>query len=255
PDTSAFSHGKWIPQSFPHYDCIFHTKRFLSTDASERISLRNSVFLPHGYSPNIHRIVTLDQRDIADYGCDVSFIASHTRYKEELIGELMALRPGLDLSVWGEGWTERCQNSQLKPFIRGFPLLGESYIRGIQAAKINLAIMSGIVEGASSGDLTTSRTYTIPACGGFMLHERNPEVLELYEEGTEIGCFASAEELAAKIDYYLAHPLERLQIARAGHARCVPAYSYDSRMAEILRWHAKGSASGIDIKPSLVEVS
>jgi spore maturation protein CgeB len=68
-----------------------------------------------------------------------------------------------------------------------------------------------------------------------MLHERNLEVLDLYKENKEIACFDSAEELAGKIDYYLTHPVERESIAGAGHARCVPAYSYDNRMAEILR--------------------
>ena len=70
-----------------------------------------------------------------------------------------------------------------------------------------------------------------------MLHERNSEVLELYKENEEVACFDSVEELADKIDYYLAHPEEREFIARAGHTRCVPAYSYDNRVAELLRWH------------------
>lgn len=56
-------------------------------------------------------------------------------------------------------------------------------------------------------------------------------------EDSQIGCFGSAEELAEKIDFYLSHPAQRLEIARAGHDRCVPAYSYDIRMAELLRWH------------------
>ena len=70
-----------------------------------------------------------------------------------------------------------------------------------------------------------------------MLHERNPEVLALYKEHEEIECFDSAAELAEKIDFYLVHPAERESIARAGYARCVPAYSYDNRMTELLRWH------------------
>jgi spore maturation protein CgeB len=86
-------------------------------------------------------------------------------------------------------------------------------------------------------DETTTRTFEIPACEGFMLHERTPELLELYEEGKEVACFGSVEELASKIEYYLAHPEEREAIARASHARCVPAYSYDERIKEILRYH------------------
>ncbi|MCU1286850.1 MAG: Uncharacterized protein JWO13_3200 [Acidobacteriales bacterium] len=236
PDTSAFTHGKWLPRSLPEYDCVFYTKKFWLKDVSEKINIRCGSYLPHGYDPSLHRRVVASERDKKDYGRDISFIATHTSYKEEILTKLAQLRPNLDLSIWGSGWTERGPK-ELSKYVRGFHLLGESYVRAIQAAKINLAIMSGKVAGASQGDETTSRTYIIPACGGFMLHERNAEVLELYKEGEEVACFESAEELAGKIDYYLGHPEERLPIAKAGHARCVPAYSYDNRMAEILSWH------------------
>jgi spore maturation protein CgeB len=125
----------------------------------------------------------------------------------------------------------------VKQFVKGEPLVGDSYTKAICGAKINLALLSGRVQGSSRGDETTTRTYEIPACSGFMLHESSPELLELYKEGEEVACFSSPQELAEKIDYYLAHPEERSAIAGAGHRRCVPAYSYDNRMAEILRWH------------------
>lgn len=237
PDTSAFAHGKWLPKSLPEYDCVFYTKPFWYADVTKRIPLKAGYFLPHGYDPLLHRPVTLSPSDKSEYGCDVSFIAFHTLYKEQLLHRLKVLRPDLNLRVWGLGWNSRCKSDAVRPCIQGFPLFGDRYTRAIQSSKINLAIMSGRVTGSSSGDLTTSRTYTIPASGGFMLHERNSEVLGLYREGKEIVCFDSPEELAEKIDYYLAHPDEREAIARAGHARCVPAYSYDNRMAELLQWH------------------
>jgi hypothetical protein len=242
PDTSAFSCGKWLPKSLPEYDCVFHTKPFWYMDVTKIIPLKAGFFLPHGYNPSLHRPVKLEARDISDYGCDVSFIATHTRYKEMLLSRLISLRPKLNLCVWGNGWASRCNSSNLRECVKGFALLGDHYTKGIQAARISLGIMSGPWSGASSGDLTTTRTYNIPASGGFLLHERNPEVLGLYKEGEEIACFESAEELAEKIDYYLAHPEERDSIARAAHARCVPAYSYDNRMAELLRWHFERSS-------------
>jgi spore maturation protein CgeB len=240
PDTSAFNHGKWLPKSLPEYDCVFYTKPFWYSDVTKHIALKSGYFLPHGYDPFLHRPVELDARDISDYGCDVSFIAFHSRYKEDLLTRLVRLRPDLNLCIWGGGWTERCVSPELTRCIKGFPLWGDRYTRGIQAARINLGIMNGPQMGASTGDLTTSRTYTIPASAGFMLHERNSEVLDLYREGEEIACFDSAEELAEQIDRYLAHPAELESIARAGYARCVPAYSYDNRMAELLRWHHDG---------------
>ena len=70
-----------------------------------------------------------------------------------------------------------------------------------------------------------------------MLHERTTELLTLFEEDKEVVCFQSPEEAAAQIEYYLAHPAEREAIAQAGFERCVPAYSYDNRMRQILDWH------------------
>jgi hypothetical protein len=244
PDTSAFNHGKWLPRSLPEYDCVFYTKPFWYADVAKKLDLKAAQFLPHGYDQQLHRPMELDARDMSDYECDVSFIAHHSRYKENYLEALMRLRPNLNLSIWGMNWAELCKSTVVRRYIKGFPLLAERYPRAIQCARINLALMNGPVTGASSADLTTSRTYTIPATGGFMLHERNAEVLELYKEYEEIACFDCVEELAGKIDYYLAYPTEREGIARAGHARCVPAYSYDNRMAEILRWHFEHSDIG-----------
>jgi len=167
---------------------------------------------------------------------DVNFIAIHTAYKEQLLAGMVRELPGLDLRIWGDQWRERCTSEELRPFLAGQAIFGSTYCKAICASKINLAITSGVVEGASSGDLTTTRSYEIPACGGFMLHQRNHEVLELYKEGSEIACFESGEEMAEKIRHYLAHPEEREAVAEAGHRRCVPAYSYDARMAELLRY-------------------
>jgi len=236
PDTSAFTHGPYLPQSLPEYDCTFYTKPFWDGDVRSRIKLRESVFLHHGYDSDLLQPWPLTEQDMADYHVDVSVIGSQTRYKEEMIRRLLRLRPHLQLKIWGHRW-ETSSDAQVLEHWQRDALTGQAYARGLQAAKINLAITSGIVAGASQGDYVTMRTFQIPACRGFMLHERNPEVLELFTEGKEMACYATVEELAEKIDYYLAHPEERKAIAEAGCRRCVPAYSYDTRMQTILDWH------------------
>ncbi len=242
PDTSSFAHGGLLPKSLPEYDCVFWTKKFLESDVHKGSTVRRSVFLPHGYDQELHKPWPLEERDWEQYSHDVGFIATHTRRKEELLESLVERLPNIDLRIWGNGWVGRNRSSKLKAFIQGAPLNGSSYAKALRAFRINLAIMSGAVEGASQGDETTTRTYEIPACGGFMLHERTDEVQELFEENKELACFGHEEELAEKIEYYLAHPEERARIAAAGYARCVPAYSYDNRMADIIRWHEKHSA-------------
>ena len=179
PDTSAFAHGTWLPKSLPEYDCVFYTKPFWYADVTRQIKLKDAFFLPHGYDPQLHRKVELDARDISDYSCDVSFIATATRHKEKILQRLIAIRPNLNLCIWGNGWTKRRVSAEWRRYVKGIPLLGERYVRAIQAARINLAIMSGRVKGSSSGDLTTSRTYTIPSFG------------RLHVARTEFGGFGS----------------------------------------------------------------
>lgn len=253
PDTSAFAHGSLLAESLPEYDCVFYTKRFWNSDVRNRISLRESVYVTHGYDAEIHRPPELEERDRAQYQTDAVVIATYTKYKEELLHELLGLRPQLKLTVWGNQWRDRCNSARVRQFVIGEPLVGDSYAKAICAAKINLALLSGKVQGSSRGDETTTRTYEIPACRGFMLHERSPELLELYSEGEEVACFSSPQELAERIDYYLAHPEEREAIAGAGHRRCVPAYSYDNRMEEILRWHEQHQQEGSEVAAAVTD--
>jgi spore maturation protein CgeB len=234
PDRMVFACGTLAEDSIPEYDCVFDTKRFWDGDIGERIRVRKSVFIPHGYDKDIHGLTRVDARDTRQYGCDVGVIATHLPMKEQILHNLLTLRPHLNLHIWGNQWSEYCRSKRVRECLRGAALTGVGYAKAIRCTRINLGIL-GVTPEAK--DETTTRTYEIPACGGFMLHERSPEVLELYKEGEEVACFSSPQELAEKIDYYLAHPEERDAIAGAGHRRCVPAYSYDNRMAEILRWH------------------
>ena len=56
PDTSAFAqHGRLLARSLPEYDCVFYTKRFWDQDVRQRVSLRESAYIRHGYDGVIHR--------------------------------------------------------------------------------------------------------------------------------------------------------------------------------------------------------
>jgi len=241
PDTIPSEQGNLLAETIQEYDCVFYTKRFWEANPPDGLGKRPLVFLPHGYDPELHRIMELDARETSELTHDVTVIASHTDYKEKVLLELIGLMPKLDLHIYGERWTCPPRALELRSHISGMALAGSRYAKGVRAARINLAITSWT--GRLELDETTTRTYEIPACGGFMLHERTPELLELYEEGSEVAAFGSLEELASKIEYYLGRPEEREAIARAAHVRCVPAYSYDERMKEILAYATSHGAA------------
>ena len=237
PDTSPTAHDRELADSIRAYDCIFYTKKFWGASVPDGLEGRPMVYVPHGYDADVHRMLPLQDNDMQFCGEQVTFVAGHTPHKEQLLSELVRFRPNISLQIYGPRWAESARSLNLRPHIRGVTLVGSQYAKAVGGAAICLGIMSGKVPGVVQGDETTTRSFEIPACGGFMIHERTPEILELYREDHEVVCFSSVEELADKIDYYLAHPEERRRIARAGHLRCVPAYSYDRRMAEILGHH------------------
>jgi len=237
PDVSVFAHDRYIPESLVEYDHIFSTKTFHKEDLGKRLGISNISYVPHGYDPDVYRPVELTDWDRARYEADVCFIASHTAKKESLVAAIARAIPGIKIKIWGNLWRQRCRSSELDSAIMGQPLEGTAYAKAIQASKISLGINSEVVPGSSFGDFMAQRSFEIPACGGFMLHERNEEVRRFYQEDQEVVLFDGPDELVEKVDYYLKHDDERKAIACAGHNRCVPAYSYDQRAAECLRLH------------------
>jgi spore maturation protein CgeB len=240
PDVSAFNHPvDTLPRALQEYDCVFSSKTFLHDDMEQRgFPLRNCVFLPHGYDPDAHHPITVDPDEQIRYGANVAFIGGHTPHKERLLAALKRIEPKLDLAIWGDRWN-RSASPEIQECIRGRAIYGVEYMKALCATKIVLALLIEQQPGASRGDQITSRTFNIPATGAFMIHQRTDEVLHYYDEGREIECFGSPEELAQKIRFYLANPEKRKSIAQAGYRRCVPAYSHDNRMRAILEWHEK----------------
>lgn len=98
-----------------------------------------------------------------------------------------------------------------------------------KCSKINLnitlrSIKSGIPQ----------RALDIMGCGGFLISNYQPELAEYFTPGEDLVLYDSANDLIQKIDYYLTHEEERLQIARNGYEKVKRYHSYDTRLTEIL---------------------
>jgi spore maturation protein CgeB len=231
PDVSFTVHGRLIPKALPLYDWIFTTKSYGVADLARELGVTGASFLPHGFDPETHAPVALDDVETQRFGCDAAFVGTWSPKKEALLRRAKQRLPGLALKIWGQGW----DRSGLSGEAENCAILGREYAKAITAAKINLAILSEARGEASSGDLTTTRSFEIPATGGFMLHERTAEAQVYFAEGRDCAMFGDGDELADKIAYYLDHPQERLALARAGHARCLAdGHSADDRASVVI---------------------
>ncbi len=131
--------------------------------------------------------------------------------------------------VWGdEGW-RAAQSAGLSCHYRG------PAAHGLELTKIYCASLINVDIGRLyQDDIVTMRVFDVLACGGFVLAERSPALEELFEIGAEVDCYASADELEAKVAHYLAHPEAARAIALRGMEAVRARHDINARVARML---------------------
>lgn len=217
-----------LRESAYFYDHLFTTKTFNLPELAE-IGLNRVSFIPHGYRPNCHFPVSISEDDHIEYGSDLAFVGTWEAERASTLAQLQ----GFDLRIWGGQWYKTKKDSRLREAVQNREVYCEEMSRVLNASKVCLAFLR-----KANRDRHTSRTFEIPACGGFQLSERSDEVLDFFEEGKEIECFSSVDELKDKAAYYLNHETERQRIAKAGLARVQRSkYSFTDRLQTILEYY------------------
>ncbi len=143
---------------------------------------------------------------------------------------LHLLRGGVPVKIYGGGWEHAEAAGEFARAAQHRLVIGDEYARAIGSFDVNLGIVS-----KWNRNHTASRTFQIPALGGFLLHERNELVTRYFKEGVEAEFFDSDDELLEKCRHYLARSDERRRIAEAGRRRCTESgYFEPDRVREIL---------------------
>ena len=79
------------------------------------------------------------------------------------------------------------------------------------------------------------RVWDILGCGGFLLTNYQTEIPEYFEIGKELETYESMEELEQKIQYYLTHEDERIEMAINGYEKVAKFHTYERRLTEMIR--------------------
>ena len=223
PTVAFFSDDHWRFDNFSRnaakpYDWICTT----SADAAERYrqaGFTNVIRSQWGANHFIFRPLA------CPYEHDVSFVGQPHGRRRAIIERLK--ERGIPVSLWGRGW----ENGRIG--LNGM-------IRLFSASRINLNLSNASVsdpnarsEGAPPLLQIKGRDFEIPACGGFLLTQDNPELYEYFEPGKEIAVYSEADDLADKIEYYLSHDAERERIRIAGHERFLRDHTMLARLEKI----------------------
>lgn len=222
--TRRHNQSRQFVEALRYYDWFITTKAHSVADLTA-LGCTNVVVVGNGFDPEAFRPVSVSASDVERLGGDVGFIGTYEGDRATHMLELA--RAGLHVRVWGDGW-RALAGGHPNLRVEHKPLDFDDFARACSAFKINLGFLRKL-----NGDQHTTRSVEIPACGGFMLAERTPEHLALFDEGVEAEFFASDDELIDKCRRYLDDEAARDAIAQRGHERCVASgYSNAARLRE-----------------------
>jgi spore maturation protein CgeB len=258
-----------VSEISPHYNwCLvpekFRLKDYVSMGA-------RPIYCQEAVNPSIYKPYDLPQQ------YDVTFVGQAYGDRPAYIGYLRG--QGLDVRVWGVGWQQFSKSMYLartpsrakrlkyalrrwrhknsyNPFSRtpivlpdyaiGGVLTDEEMVMMYSRSKINIGFSScGDTHKSTERILQVRlRDFEVPMSGGFYMVEEMDELRDFFEIGKEIVCYSSAEDLADKIKYYLAHDNEREAIRKAGRERCLRDHTWHKRFKSVFKEIGIGEQSG-----------
>jgi spore maturation protein CgeB len=229
PDDMGARHNqsRQFLEALPLYHVYFTTKSFGVAELTA-LGCPRVEFVENAYDIHVHRPMDVTEAERTSLGAPVGFIGTGELERARSCAYLAS--HGIPVKVWGDDWDKFQRKTDGKFVVGGPSRYGDDYVKTICSFDINLCFLRRM-----NRDLQTQRSVEIPACGAFMLAERTPEHLGLFEEGKEAEFFSSDDELLRKVRHYLAHPTERRMIAENGRQRCLKSgYSYHERLRKML---------------------
>ncbi len=205
------------------FDYVFLKEPFLVRTACDKLGL-NAFYLPECCNPVWHRPIGLNAGDRKKFGCDLAAQGSLHYYRARML-EAFA---DYDLKIWGHNcptWLDSpVQEALLQPLYRG----EGRKARAFGPAKIVInTLQCAEIEGVNC------TLFEAAGCGAFQIADWKPALPELFEPEREIVTFRTRRELKEKVDYYLARPQERREIAARACARAHRDHTYEKRLEKM----------------------
>lgn len=213
------------------YDFVFPIQRGACIDAIRSAGAGEVHYLPMACDPIVHRPLSLTAEEKARWGSPISFVGAGYHNRQQVFAAL-AETP---FKLWGTEWPN------CRPFDRmlqegGRRISAEEYVKIFNATDININLHSSSERDGvdPTGDFVNPRTFELAAAGCFQLVDQRSLLHEVFEPNKDLVVFDSATQMREQIDYYLAHPHERLKFVERARARALKEHTYAHRMREML---------------------
>ena len=205
------------------YD-LFCTKEPYAIEALRRVGLGNLHYLPCHCSPVVDRAPEPTPEERKRFAVEIGFTGNYYPYRGRFFVELK----DLPIRIWGRGW-ERAPGP-VRHLVAGRPVWGRDKLLSFSLPRIVLNLHHPLNDILGVND----RLFQVASCGGFQLTDQREDVGRMFTEGKEIVTYRDASECRRRIEYYLAHPEERAEIAAAGRRRAHQDHTVSERLRELL---------------------
>lgn len=202
--------------------------------------------LPNAANKKLH----FPASPVAKYQYDIVYLGSRLPMKKWFFDEvLIPLTKKYNVGIFGPNWTIKDNILRFATkifrtvnFKFAVDLLNEKRIfipaeeenQLYSSSKICLNFHEREVDGSQPHYILNQRTFKIPACGGFQICDEIPALRRYFNDDELVTATYDAKDWFDKIDYYLKHDKERVNIQKKGSERALKEHTYHNRVAQII---------------------
>lgn len=213
----------------PFYDFFAVIQKGEFEQKLAEIGTPNTLYLPLAAEPNFHKPLTLSDTEKRQFGSDISFMGAGYPNRRLAFRRLSEY----DFKIWGTEWDG---DEELAPLVQrnGERISPDDAVKIFNATKININLHSSVKNVlVGGGDFVNPRTFELACCGAFQLVDKRKLLPEMFAEN-ELATFSDMTELKEQINFYLANPAARQEMANRARARVLKEHTYQNRMQTLL---------------------
>ncbi|GLX67094.1 CgeB family protein [Paenibacillus glycanilyticus] len=223
-------------QIAPHYEVVLTHER-----GTVELYRQHGCLQVHHLPLAVNDTVFGSFRAEKQYQYDICFIGVAFWNRVELIDSIAEQLSRRKVFIAGGHWDRLKNHHLLKPSIHMDSVLPEMAAHYYNGSKIVINMHRSDIPGPDNPNMlqmpglsVNPRTYDVSACATLQLTDIREDLATQYRPGHEIETYGSAQELVAKLDYYLSHEEERLRIAMRGMYRTLRHHTMTSRIATLV---------------------
>lgn len=219
-----------------NYDYLF-TIDTAALEVYQKNGHKHSYYLPLGVDPHIYRPITPNTKKKHD----ICLVGYPYPDRVRLIKKLLE-KTTYKILVIGVKWDQYLSNdsSNRHLVIQNKWLPPETIVQYYHQSKIvlNTHRPYDLKENENSHRIinksVNNRTFEIASCGAFQLIDAKADLTPHFKAEKEIISFHSDEDFIKKVDYYLAQPINRNEIAKNSQIKTLKEHTFKQRLEKLL---------------------